>query len=124
MGDCDMSAKNRAGWELQWQPSNGAPTRNLVISWRAARNAMLALGVCGTVLVGGGLLAGRDVFRTHGAVGAARSENEILKTRQDALRERASILLDRLETMNGEGAPLSAISVRHPALAGAKLSAR
>ena len=119
-----MKPKERAGWELQWQPADGARTRTLVVSWRGARNAMLAFGVCAIVLVGGGLLAGRDRWQIHGAIGAARSHNETLKARQDALRERASILLDRLETIRQESAPLSAISVRRVAFAGAKLSVR
>lgn len=85
---------------------------------------MLALGVCGLILVGGGVLAGRDGFRNHGAIGAARFENDMLKARQDALRQRASILFERLETLIDEGAPLSAVSARGPAFVGATKNSR
>ena len=119
-----MNVKDAAGWELRRQQADGAQDRILDVSWRVARNALLALGVCGIVLVGGSLLAGRDGLRAGGAISAARFENGILKARQDALRERASILLDRLEATSQESAPLSAIPVRRLAFAGAHLSVR
>lgn len=97
-----MNGDDRAGWELQWQPAGGGRTRRLVLSRQGLRRLLLALGFLGLLVVGGGVAAGRDGYRFHGAVDAAGVENDLLKTRQDALRERASVLLGRQETLDGE----------------------
>lgn len=97
-----MSGDDRAGWELQWQPASGGRTRHLVLGWQGMRNLLLALGFLGLLLVGGGVVAGRDGYRVHGAIDAAGFENGILKERQDALRERASALRGRSETLDDE----------------------
>jgi len=76
--------------------------RRLVLDGRRLRNLLLALGFLGLALAGGGLFAGREEYRTHEAVGAARFENGILKARHGALRERAAALLGRLETLDSE----------------------
>jgi hypothetical protein len=113
-----VSGNDRAAWELQWQPAGGGRTRHLVLGRQGLRNPLLALGVIGMLLVGGGLLAGRDWLLTHRAIGAARFENDILRARQDALRERATSLPGRLEAFEVESAPVSPSPVADSGSAG------
>lgn len=54
------------------------------------------LGIAGSILVAGGLLAGFDGFRTRLALDAARRQNTALRARQEALGERADGLAARL----------------------------
>ncbi len=97
-----VKTKPREGWELQWQPAGGGPTRRFVLGWQGMRNLMLAFGFLFLLLVGGGVAVAREEYRIHESVGAAELENGFLKARQDALRDRAAALLGRLETLDDE----------------------
>jgi hypothetical protein len=54
------------------------------------------LSIAGVVVLGAGLLAGLNGFRTSSAVDAARRQNRALKAQQEVLREQAFELAGRL----------------------------
>lgn len=98
-----MGVNDRIRWELQWHPASGARIRRLVFTWSGVRRLMLALGSAGMAVVTGGLLAGLDGPPARSAFEAAMRQNSDLWAQEEALREQAFDLAQRVSAAVNRG---------------------